>query len=310
MANRTINSTSINWIDGSRKGLKIHERIFYLILNYLNNSFPDFRVDNNLTIHQFSPVDFEKNWGKISKTSSPSRIWSNLFWMSQPWPSIKEELGEINVVDIGCGSGKYFSKLQNWSGEKFKSYLGIDAYSHENHQLLIEANSNIQFLVCRVENFYRGLPSETNLIVTQSAIEHFEDDLTFFQILHEHCKKTHKPVIQIHLFPPESCLHLYMFHGFRQYTPRTLSRITRLFSGFSEILLYKLGGRQSIKLHAKYIPRSLIGRWNNDLRAQKSHQYAKDLEEAVRDDIQNPNGPPIFYALIIHCNKKKNTFIR
>ncbi len=38
-----------------------------------------------------------------------------------------------------------------------------------------------------------------------------------------------RPSILVHLMPSAACLRLYRHHGLRQYTPRTISKITRLF---------------------------------------------------------------------------------
>ena len=38
---------------------------------------------------------------------TPSRVLSNLFWLNLPATAIREELGPIKLLDVGCGSGRY-----------------------------------------------------------------------------------------------------------------------------------------------------------------------------------------------------------
>src|SRR5208283_5417616 len=71
--------------------------------------------------------------------------------------------------------------------------------------------------------------ADANLIITQSALEHFEKDLNFFRQIADHVARTRRPIVQFHLIPSAACLTTYPWHGVRQYTPRTISRITRLF---------------------------------------------------------------------------------
>ena len=56
---------------------------------------------------------------------TPSRVLSNLFWLNLPAAAIREELQEIRLLDIGCGSGRYFNVLDKKLGG-VQGYTGID----------------------------------------------------------------------------------------------------------------------------------------------------------------------------------------
>ena len=98
---------------------------------------------------------------------------------------------------------------------------------------------------------------------------------------------------QIHLFPSRVGLKLFGFHGVRQYTPRTVSKITNLFSGNFNKELILLGGRNSSEVHMKYIRKK-------DVRKEKKEEYKeacyraflKDLKDEVKADDAN------FYAKV------------
>ncbi len=119
--------------------------------------------------------------------------------------------------------------------------------------------------------------------------------------------------IQVHLFPSSTCLKLYLAHGVRQYTPRTVSKITRIFKPFSYSILYSLGGKAYNQLHYKYITiptlLHLIGLSKfSDLRDTKIEKYNKSIREIIRSNKNKVISQPSFYALIIHSNYNKNIF--
>jgi hypothetical protein len=80
--------------------------------------------------------------------------------------------------------------------------------------------------------------------------------ITYFLHVRDHIRRCQTPVIQIHLIPSGACLRLYRLHGTRQYTPRNISKITRLFGGRSYKILISLGGDACNRLHHEFIIRS------------------------------------------------------
>lgn len=115
-------------------------------------------------------------------------------------------------------------------------------------------------------------------------------------------------MLQVHLFPSPACLFLYLTHGIRQYTPRTISKVTRLFGEESRFILLGVGGVNCFKLHWKAItrPRFVWGTPTNDLR-DKDPQYNLKLYDAIREDRKDKrNKLPNFYALMIYSNCKNS----
>jgi len=292
----------------SDKGLRWWERALYIVFNWANNQFPLLGVDKKLKVKKFTPNLSKKNWKQLFIKNSPSRKLSNLFWMDLPWQAIKSELGEINVFETGCGDGRYTDKLAQWSGNKIFSYTGTDIERNENWEKLEKLNKKRSFLVADSKNVLKFIPRKTNLFVSQSAIEHFEEDLVYFEQIRDFVLKNNKPAIQIHLFPSAACLWLYLFHGVKQYTPRTISKITRLFNDFSYAVLYELGGRNCNRLHWEFITKSLLSR-RIDRRDTETKEYDKRLIEAIKSDLVGLKREPSFYALVIHSNWKKKIFV-
>jgi SAM-dependent methyltransferase len=271
---------------------KVCVRILYYPFNLYNNRNPLKDIDHEISIQKFIPFNLESSMQQITPGSSPSRKWSDLLIMSLAWQKIHEDLKTIRVLDLGCGTGNEYFKLNQYSGNKISSYTGIDI--SENKNRMTDPPLQVKFITYDGKNLIDRIPPETNFIFSQSSIEHFQEDIKIFKQIKSFCEKTDQPVYQLHLFPSRECLNLYRFHGVRQYTPSTLSKITRLFSGNYEKKLFILGGENSNTVHLNYITKK-------DTRKEKPDEYEQDCLNAFNKDmhklvpIENAN----FYALLI-----------
>lgn len=304
MANKTTSIHNLN----ADNGLNISQKALYLLLNWASNLFPYTKIDNSLIIHDFTCEDLQAYWDQLDITSSPSRKLSDLFWSRLPWNKIREELSEINILDTGCGLGNYGRRLMDWSNNNIASYTGIDLYKNDNWLNLEKKYSNFRFHQHKASDILGHIPEETNFFMSQSAIEHFNEDLLYFRQIRDYVLFYQKSVIQVHLFPSSSCLRLYLFHGVRQYTPRTVSKITKLFKDFSYTVLFNLGGMECNRLHYKFITRPLIIQRIGDLRDSRTQEYDRKLFKAIKQDMKYPQKFPTFYALVIHSNWRKKLF--
>ena len=143
-----------------------------------------------------------------------------------------------------------------------------------------------------------------NFIFTQSALEHFDEDLRLFYQISNFVAKATYPIFQVHLIPSASCITTFPWHGIRQYTPRNISKITRLFSEKTEKTLYRLGSTRCNNVHRRWItfPRYL-GR--GDWRKRGLPTYNRELKQAVRKDMDSPIKEACFYALVMKNAEKK-----
>ncbi len=297
-----IRSTSIHSLNADR-GLSHLEKFLYLVLNWVNNLFPYSNLDERISIRFFDDRNWERELTHTYESSSVGRRLSDIYWRTLPWQAIEEELGQIHILDTGCGQGNYATRLLDASGGRVASYTGIDAKRRPNWAEVEKKNPKFKFIESSSSDISKLIPPETNLFVTQSAIEHFDEDLGFFEQIREYISKGHKPVIQIHNFPARAILPLYLFHGVRQYTPRTVSKITRLFNN-SKFYLYGLGGEAGKKMQWKYFTWPLLilrrkAKWSEDVR-----KYNADIVKAIMHDIEHPSRSPIFWVLIIQSNPR------
>lgn len=208
---------------------------------------------------------------------------------------------------MGCGSGRYGPRLFSWSDERIDSYTGADIHAHDAWDALQHQDRRLRFIEADASDAKHTIPSGTNFILSQSAIEHIDADLDFFEHIRDYARDLGTSVLQVHLLPSPACLRLYLLHGVRQYTPRTISKITRLFdNGYA--LLYRLGGRACNQLHYRFITAPLILWRRGDFRVTRAAEYERHAIAAIERDMRQPQNSPAFYGLVIHTHPRKRLF--
>jgi SAM-dependent methyltransferase len=282
--------------------LRIGQRLSYLALNRIDNRRPYADRDPGVALADFQCADALPHVRGLTGTPSPSRALSDLLWMQLPWERMAQELGPLRVVDLGCGTGGYAAKFMSWSGGHVAQYTGIDL-ERRAEWAAAQANDGVDFRAGNIERVAGIAPTDANLIVSQSTLEHAASDEAVFAQLKVLAQSAQDPLLQIHLVPSAACLRLYLWHGYRQYTPRTLSALSRPFIG-ADRLIVRLGGAACNRLHWSFITRPrLIGR--GDLRDRRPDEYRRALARAIESDMREPQASPAFYALLIHSNRRE-----
>lgn len=282
-------------------------KLIWRFLNLANNNcFPN--RSKGLCVKNFCPEIGEKDWERINTKSTPSRALSDLFWLNLDWEAIRSELGNINIFDTGAGRGGYALKLNDFAGG-ISTYFGVDYSSYKEWKELMNKYKFVTMKKHNSNNISDVIPSETNFFITQSAIEHFENDLIYFEQIRDFIGKTNSNTIQVHLFPSAACLKLYQLHGVRQYTPRTVSLIVRLFNFPNTYsMLFRIGGENCNNLHYQVITRPRLLKQRIDFRDTRTEEYRDLLKAAVESDVMHRNHKPNFYAVVIHSNFKQPIF--
>ncbi|MEX0898457.1 MAG: class I SAM-dependent methyltransferase [Steroidobacteraceae bacterium] len=282
------------------------QRICWLAFNMLNNALPRYNLDRKIRERKFqlSEQRLDELWNSIPQGASPSRRLSELFWLSLPWSAILRQVGRINALEIGCGSGAYGRLLERVLGTGLERYLGVDIEAHD--QWTANVDRRLSFKVGRAGDAHRYLQG-INLILTQSALEHFEEDLLYFSQVSDFVKANKHPILQIHLIPTASCITTFPWHGIREYTPRTISRITGLFCPETLVYLFSLGGSRCNRTHRKYITWPHL--WNgSDLRRSRMDDYRTSVRSAILSDFQGRAASSAFYALVLNSNCESDPF--
>ena len=280
-----MNSSSLHkW--NSDTGLNHFEKILWMILNWFNNNWFPARIDSNLLIDDFNPIVTKDSWDLTYETmTSPSRTLAKIFMLQLPWQEICAELGNIHILDIGCGSGNNGVRLQRWSGNMVSTYVGMDLKRHNNWKEVVGKLSNLSFVQTDVADVTRCFKSETNFVFSQSAIEHFTDDVKLFHDIHAFVSQRSQPVIQVHLLPSSVGLRLYRWHGVRQYTPRSISILTKVFNDCSYARLYPLGGKRCNIAHIALRGLQKMSVRDEGHTQMLQHEYADSVREAIVSDL-------------------------
>lgn len=227
--------------------------------------------------------------------------------MDLPWQEIHEHLnGQIHSFDIGCGNGNYGPFLDQHSGQRLASYTGIDVEELANWKTLqTERPGFYRFHRFQGKDIRPFFSEETNFIISQSALEHIPEDVTFFEQLNEFIEARKQPTIQVHLFPAAKTMHLYPFHGIRQYTPKTIATLLRPFDqAHTTFDVYSLGGQASIEMHKKFLFSGIFLK-TPDRRKSELAAYEEAGKRALLKDLQDKDtGNASFYALIIQSYLK------
>jgi len=301
--------SSINHISGDNlRELLPLKWIYWLLINIFNNNLrpkkPDFNKYKFIEKFKISSTDL-KNIEK-KEFSSPSRVLCNLFWEKINWENVKNEIGELNILDTGCGDGTYSLKLNRYA-KGINSYRGIDLIKNKKWSKLTQEHSFIDFKNQTYLNVCKSAKSKTNIFISQSAIEHFQYDLQYFQEIKKFINASKNNTIQIHLFPSPACLWLYLFHGFRQYNLNSILKILKIYKNENcYFKIYPLGGTNCNLQHFKSIsiPHFIL----RDFIKLNKKNYFKNLKKNILKDNELLPLNPSFYALIIHSNFKNKIF--
>lgn len=278
-------------------GLGYFDMIRWMIYNYLNNKNGNQLTDPRVVLKKFKVEDLG-HWDEVDPLASPARRLCDFYWMDMDWRQVLTELGApVRAVEIGCGTGVYGELLARLLKDDLEFYRGVDI--NENEAWVSFKNDNrFQFVEGSASTIGNDLVG-TNFIFTQSALEHFEEDMTFFQQVAEYVENANHPIIQVHLVPSRDCISTFPWHGFRQYTNNSISLVTQLFSDNSSFEWVSLGGSACNKVHRDFITKPIYTK-RGDWRMKKNEQYDRALRAAIEADnmVQDTNHST-FSALVI-----------
>jgi SAM-dependent methyltransferase len=251
--------------------LSFAKRLCYLAQNFLRNvRYSGLRIKPKSFCRERLP--------RTPSTASPSRALTEAFMFNQ-LPKMLP-LGDVRVLEIGCGSGSLTSILAEigYSG----TYVGVDVINRFNH------SQNSQFyrtFVLTDANKFEA-KDKFDLVVSVSALEHIPDD---HQLIPKLAGFLKPGGLQLHFVPSGWGLPVYLWHGYRQYTSTSLaSRFNH-----DQTTLYALGGFVSFTLHFAVITMAemLIGL---KLRKYIPHFYGRLLDICLKLDRLFPFGATMY----------------
>ncbi|MBL4747416.1 MAG: class I SAM-dependent methyltransferase [Magnetovibrio sp.] len=172
--------------------------------------------------------------------ASPSRSLT-LSFLNQALNNIIP-VGNIRVLDIGCGSG-FISDVLARSGYQ-GVYTGLDIADRFRESVTEADAFERSFINADAHTFTSDIAYD--VVFSFSALEHIPDDAVLINHLNSVVKDNG---VHLHIVPSAWGLPLYLWHGLRQYT---LSDIEDRF-GTQNLKVYALGGAFSFLLHFTFI---------------------------------------------------------
>lgn len=295
------NSSSIHLINGDYFLTHI-QKLLWIIANLICNV--------RLSYNAFNLQTFQFNSNKLDirvldSNNTPSRNLCNLFWstidLTKLIPLGYDKNG-LRVLEIGCGSGRYFQLLLNYNPKI--SYVGIDKVASKDWNKF-NNSLNAQFFEDSAENLAEYLKN-VDVVITQSSLEHIEADLDVFQNLKEYAITSGRKFISINLVPSPVYIALAPFHGIRQYGRNSIDKICRTVGSEAQVDCFLLGGPHTTLLHFKSITWPSL---RKKYMARDKESFLGDTLTAIETDCRNPKSIKFwnatFIAVIIRFNSNK-----
>lgn len=236
----------------------------------------------------------------FKESGSPARRLSNMFWSTINWQFLSNQLNNnVNILDLGCGRGNYGYRYKRLLGKNFCTYTGVDIFKSS------EFPSEFSHILSKAENIHTHI-KEHNFIVSQSALEHVENDTKVLTRITNEFSKSGKPYLQVHLVPASAALFLYLWHGWRQYSKKNLGNIIHELSSSNDLnaKIIPLGGLRCFIAHFWYItiPTLISQLRKSDLNVSwdtKTSKVSSKIKKSVLADYNVDGKFPIFWALVI-----------
>jgi SAM-dependent methyltransferase len=276
-----VNRSSLNWISGDAPLGKWEARAWI----WLNRLSASLRQPSLQPILAFRPRSIAYPSEYIPAVSSPSRVLSNLFWQSLDAERIRTALGPLRLLDVGCGKGGYMRLLAEAIGP-LESYRGIDIKKRPSWAEIEASDPRCSFVETSATTLGPDLLDDVNFVFSQSALEHFKDDLSLVRSITGSLRRRPRPMVQVHLVPPPLSWRLYGPHGYRGYGQRQIGRLLGAFQR-AQSALFVLGGAHANQCHYRWIA-DYAADGLRDRRETDLDRYAEDVRASLARDLETP----------------------
>ncbi len=256
--------------------LNRREKVWYLVFNF---------VRGLVGYLSFLPMSYWRAKNVPLDSDSPSRKYIDSFLIHE-LPLLIGQKAPLKILDIGCGCGYLRHLLQDkYSGD----YVGLDVVKEKD----FHNYDTTQFVTHFVQNKIEDYTPDTlfDLVVSNTSLEHIQNDVLAVEKAQDFCAPGG---LQVHIIPSYWTLFLYLFHGYRQYSPW---RIKSLCKSLPRYRMYRLGGLFSFMIHMVFItiPERLCGVYSRN-----NHLY----ERVSRFGVYLDRFLPLFSTMYVIVSKK------
>lgn len=228
---------------------------------------------------------FWHTYFQYANQDSPTRSYLDAF-MGLELPQLFSPRS-VSILDIGCGTA-YVRSILAHSGY-LGTYTGVDVMLEPKFDINAHPEFKTQFLNQDITTF--DTQERFDMVISNTSLEHIADDTQAVIVAHH---LTREDGIEVHLMPSLWSLPLYLWHGYRQYTP---ARVRSLFKG-TQYRVYRMGGLGSFFLHffCITIPERFLG--ISTLRTKTI--YTKLKAVANKADRFLPLCSPLYAVVVFH----------
>lgn len=255
------------------------DRLRYLWRNAVRNLEAGWRPRSSAAF--MPPVAEAMRW---FRGQSPSRLLTEAFFETLP---ARFPVREVDVLEIGCGSGSMTARLSRlgYSGR----YTGVDIADRFEREGIAGERFERRFVQSDAHQFKP--PRPVDMIVSVSTLEHIPRDAALIQRL---SATVAAGGIEIHAVPSRSALLAYLWHGYRQYSAEDLR--VRFPGRAIEVL--RLGGFATFLVHILMItPEIFVGKF---IRARWPDVYRRAIALALTLDRVLPFCPTAYVVICRH----------
>ena len=283
--------SSINFLMVDKPKNNLLEKIIYSFF-FIKELFLE-KKSNKDYFFSINKDDLTKFWGDKNSwiINSPSRIACDAYLIKY----LKENFNQkkINILDLGCGKGKYSKMIQNLGYEI--NYLGADSIKRDIWEKF--ENTNINFIQTSFGNnneeqlkLIKSKIKNVNLILSQSCLEHIKYDISALKEVNSLFPNAQ----HLHFVPAVNSFFNYFTHGYRRYTYSSLKNLSHLFN--KEINIMPLGNNYTLRQYFSWFYSLKKKKHNYDYLNYYKEDYLinEKLEKIV---FSKKKQYPIFYCL-------------
>lgn len=207
---------------------------------------------------------------KFKPLNSPQRVLNNYVLLGLLKSNFKETK-KIKVLDLGCGDGSLLDLLDECFLDY--EYIGVDKTVSKNWE---EKNTKkIKFIQSDISEILEIDKFEPDLVISHAVLEHVKYDLRAIKLVFEKFSNSK----HLHLVPGVGSFFSYRKHGYRRYSKRLLTKISKKIGKDFSIL--PIGGEIVRQYNKKY----------------ESSDQTYEVKKLLKNSILKSYGLPNFYLI-------------
>jgi len=207
---------------------------------------------------------------KVKPLNSPQRVLNNYVLLGLLKSNFKETK-KIKVLDLGCGDGSLLDLLDECFLDY--EYIGVDKTVSKNWET--KNTKNIKFIQSDISEILEIDKFDPDLVISHAVLEHVKYDLRAIKLVFEKYSDSK----HLHLVPGVGSFFSYRKHGYRRYSNRLLTKISKKIGKNFSIL--PIGGDTVRQYNKKY----------------ESSDQTYEVKKLLKNSILKSYGLPNFYLI-------------